>query len=190
MKIFQIGMNKTGTRSLHEALKILGYKSLHHGPEPFSSIDEHLLGARRIKNKIVDNIECGHRMLQGFEEFDAFSDIGIISLYYKRLDLEYPGSKFIYTDRDIDSWIDSRKRHVERNIMAVKDGRRKVQGFSSIDESSWRVNFARHRRAVFQYFDNRPEDFLVINICAGEGFEKLCPFLGHDEPTLDFPRRS
>jgi Sulfotransferase domain len=30
-KVFGIGLNKSGTSSLHEALTLLGYNSLHHG---------------------------------------------------------------------------------------------------------------------------------------------------------------
>ena len=32
------------------------------------------------------------------------------------LDRQYPGSKFILTVRDLDDWLDSRRRHVETNI--------------------------------------------------------------------------
>ena len=34
MKIFCIGLNKTGTISLHEALEGLGFNSLHWGGQP------------------------------------------------------------------------------------------------------------------------------------------------------------
>jgi hypothetical protein len=34
----------------------------------------------------------------------------------------------------------------------------------------------RHDREVMEYFKNREEDLLVLDIAAGEGWEKLCPF--------------
>jgi hypothetical protein len=43
-------------------------------------------------------------------------------------------------------------------------------------------------RDVQEYFKDRPADLLVMNICAGEGWEKLCPFLNRDAiPSRDFP---
>jgi hypothetical protein len=40
---------------------------------------------------------------------------------------------------------------------------------------------------VKEYFRDRPDDLLVMNICAGEGWEKLCPFLGLAIPKVKFP---
>jgi hypothetical protein len=40
---------------------------------------------------------------------------------------------------------------------------------------------------VHDYFRERPDDLLVLNICAGEGWERLCPFLGQDVPGIPFP---
>ena len=36
----------------------------------------------------------------------------------------------------------------------------------------------------------RPGDFLVINIPAGEGWDKLCPFLGLPVPDAPFPLKN
>ena len=38
------------------------------------------------------------------------------------------------------------------------------------------------------YFKNRPNDLLVMNICEGDGWEMLCPFLGTDIPDVPFPK--
>lgn len=32
-----------------------------------------------------------------------------------------------------------------------------------------------------------PGDLLVIDICAGERWEKLCPYLGCEAPDISFP---
>lgn len=37
------------------------------------------------------------------------------------------------------------------------------------------------------YFAGRPEDLLIMDICAGDGWEKLCPFLGFEIPETPFP---
>ena len=54
-----------------------------------------------------------------------------------------------------------------------------------------RDRFARayeeHERGVREYFRERPGDLLVMDICAGDGWEKLCPFLGLPAPPAPFP---
>ena len=37
------------------------------------------------------------------------------------------------------------------------------------------------------YFRDYPENFLVLDIAKGDGWDKLCPFLGVDVPDLKFP---
>ena len=40
---------------------------------------------------------------------------------------------------------------------------------------------------MLEYFRERPKDLLVLNVCAGEGWEKLCPFLNKERPDVPFP---
>ena len=41
------------------------------------------------------------------------------------------------------------------------------------------------------YFSkNRPNDLLVMNICDGEGWEVLCPFLNKPIPNVIFPKKN
>ena len=40
-----------------------------------------------------------------------------------------------------------------------------------------------------EYFKNRPQDFLNLDIIGGEGWEKLCEFLGKPIPDVPFPRK-
>jgi hypothetical protein len=42
---------------------------------------------------------------------------------------------------------------------------------------------------VREHFADRPGDLLVLDITAGEGWDRLCPFLGLPEPGVPFPRR-
>jgi len=42
---------------------------------------------------------------------------------------------------------------------------------------------------VMDYFKDRPDDLLIIDICSGEGFEKLAPFLGRPLPAQPFPHK-
>ena len=53
----------------------------------------------------------------------------------------------------------------------------------------WTSERTEHERRVRAYFADRPDDLLVIDISAGEGWEALCPFLGVPVPDKPFPRR-
>jgi len=38
-----------------------------------------------------------------------------------------------------------------------------------------------------EYFKGRPDDLLILDICGGDGWEKLCNFLSLPIPSVDFP---
>ncbi len=46
--------------------------------------------------------------------------------------------------------------------------------------------YYRHHEDVRKYFHNRPDDLLEMDITAGDGWEKLCPFLGLSIPSQPF----
>ena len=45
-----------------------------------------------------------------------------------------------------------------------------------------------HHQRVADYFEGR-QDLLVLRIAAGDGWERLCPFLGEPVPDEPFPHR-
>jgi hypothetical protein len=122
--------------------------------------------------------------------------------FYPQLDEEYPNSKFILTVRDIDMWLESTRKHfrgTERETRLIKDIevraethaqhdwlRAAVYGTLAWDRSVFRQRYNTHHTAVMNYFEGR-SNLLVLDICAGEGWEKLCPFLGFDIPKYKFP---
>ena len=44
-----------------------------------------------------------------------------------------------------------------------------------------------HNHCVFEYFNDREEDFLAMDITRGDGWQKLCAFLGKPTPSVPFP---
>jgi hypothetical protein len=52
-------------------------------------------------------------LLTGFDDCDCYADKPFI-FWYRRLDAEYPGSRFIPNTRDNAAWIESRVAHTER----------------------------------------------------------------------------
>src|SRR5688500_18482102 len=89
-KIFGIGFHKTGTKSLAEALRILGYTVT--GPNGVN--DPNIRHTAR---------DMAFRLA---ERFDAFQD-NPWPLLYRELDERYPKSKFVLTVRPTDAWITS-----------------------------------------------------------------------------------
>jgi hypothetical protein len=186
MKVFCIGLSKTGTRSLHDALQLLGLRSVHWGgPDLRTAVQR----GPEIRAAVERALHDGRPLLSGLEEADAYSDIHSLSVNFDVLDQQYPGSRFILTVRDLDEWIDSRRRHVEANIARKERG--EYEGsFLTIDPDAWRAEAIEHEARVRSHFSDRPQDLLVLDIAAGDGWEMLCPFLGLPVPSEPFPRRA
>src|SRR5206468_7692898 len=55
------------------------------------------------------------------------------------------------------------------------------------NEEVYIERYERHNREVIEYFNDRGNDLLILNITGGEGWEKLCPFLGKPVPRVRFP---
>ena len=172
-KVFGIGLIKTGTLSLREALELLGYKSLHGGRLETVSL-------------VQQAIDRGEMLSYLDPDFDAFSDVFGVTHHYYLADVQYPGSRFILTVRDLDQVIDSRRRHVEKNQQMKAAG--KYDGdLLQVDIDAWVTEYRRHESVVGGYFVNRPGDLLVLDIAGGDGWEPLCEFLGHPVPDAPFP---
>lgn len=125
------------------------------------------------------------QLLSTLSDYDAFLDHPIDQIF-EELDLIYPNSKFILTLRDKQSWLLSRKRHVLRN----KKNPRYDGNWLTINISQWEKLYDTHHRRVYNYFLDRPNDLLEINIVNGEGWEKLCPFLDLKKPGIEFPKKN
>jgi len=96
-KIFCIGLPKTGTRSICEALRILDYKTIHY-PKPLGAI----LG------------------------YEAAGDISV-AVNWKFLNQVYPCSTFILTLRDTKTWHRSTSRHFAEYADMAMDGKNCVR---------------------------------------------------------------
>jgi hypothetical protein len=55
------------------------------------------------------------------------------------------------------------------------------------NEDIYVARYERHNKEVLEYFAKRPDDLLVFDLPKGDGWDKLCPFLGHDVPDEPFP---
>jgi len=167
-KIFGIGLSRTGTRSLAEAFQLLGYTFIHNPG----------------KNGLL---------FQG--RLDGACDISV-TRYYKELDEKFPNSKFIHTIREKEQWLKSMEMHYaskpsETCTPRIIGNRIAVYGQVDFNKETFSKKYDQHYKDVDIYFKERPSDLLTINLCEGDGWEKLIPFIGHTKiPRGPFPHKN
>ncbi len=173
-KIFCVGLNKTGTTSFGDAMKLLGYRRLGW--------------THRYSPALV---------LRYFEEryeplFRAAYNIDIAEdlpwpLLYKELDQHFPNAKFVLTTRLTEErWLKSISNHIKGNYI----GHKLLYGYFHPRENpdAFVEKYRSHNEAVREHFKNRPEKLLEICFEKGHGWQEVCSFLGHDTlPDFSFP---
>lgn len=168
-KVFGIGLSRTGTTSLTRALAVVGYRGRHYpNPTPL------LAGDFSVADR-----------------FDALTDLPV-AVFFREFDRLYPGSRFILTVREAESWARSVREHFGAMGPTMEGGaegeiRRRAYGRSTFDAEEFLRARESHHRAVREHFAGRPGDLLEMDITAGQGWEVLCPFLGVPIPTEPFP---
>ncbi len=169
-KVFGVGNHKTATSSLDQALRILGYRTTHW--------DRHQLFAQALLSGKVTDLELAMR------DIDAASDLPI-PLMIPELDQHYPGSKFILTVRDPEHFAASAENHIGTRRLALEEYL--FYGVWKFERKRFLERYRQHNQSVQEYFASRPADLLVLDITTGEGWPKLCGFLGLDVPAVVFP---
>ncbi|MGH3430877.1 MAG: sulfotransferase [Mycobacteriales bacterium] len=181
-RIFGIGMHKTGTTSLHEALSILGYDSAHWK-------------SARWAKAIWQEFKSGGKSSTAEKSY-ALSDLPI-PLFYRELDAAYPGAKFILTIRDEVEWLQSVRNHwSDRNVFREQwDGdnfthqlHNAVYGRKTFDAEVFLRRYKLHNAMVREHFKDRPGDLLVMDMSDGAGWWELCGFLRRPIPSRSYPR--
>ncbi len=168
MKVFGIGMFKTGTTSLGYALDILGYKTLH-GPW-WGAIKDNWYEQPSEWKKKIDVFKKKTR------HYNAFQDFPWMYLY-KEMDQCFPNSRFILTTRDAEKVAESDLNMWKRNGIAAK---------SIPDKSLFIKRYLAHKAQVLNYFRNK-DNLLVVNWENGDGWKQLCDFLEKPVPSRAFP---
>jgi len=175
MKIFGIGLSKTGTTSLAKGLSMLGFKTKDYpGVTRYSAGDLASVDAELLN------------------EYDALTDTPIPSLY-RQLDEKFPDARFILTVRDREGWLRSCKKQFtnrlsEKEADAVKRLFNDLYGSFVYDEEKFSNGYDEFVSGVKAYFKGRPGKLLIMDVVGGDGWEKLCPFLGTAIPDVPFPK--
>jgi hypothetical protein len=199
-KIFCIGRNKTGTKSLTKALSDLGLRIAPQRPAELLIED----WSKRDFRKLIDFCkESGCRVFAD----NPFS----LPYTFQAMDAAFPGSKFIITVRDDpEQWYSSIVNYHSKlfgkgqvpskdqlmNAEYVCKGwmwnlNQWVYGTHEDDPYNQELlisHYILHNETVLRYFSKRSRDLLVLNPSDPDAIRKLCGFLdlGFKE-SLKFP---
>ena len=178
-KIFIIGFNKTATKCFDNFFRKNNVKSIHHNMKKNHFQDYNLRkkydkGISLVKF-FLENKNNSKNLLYGIDSsYIVFSDITDDEKcldakdFYKQLDKENPGSKFILNIRSVDDWIKSRLNHrcpyhkfslLEYHLQHYKCNPNELKKI-------WRDIYFNHIKDVENYFklNNKMNDLLIYNI--------------------------
>jgi hypothetical protein len=180
VKILGVGLSKTGTTSLHRALGILGYRSLHYD------------------DRRLNDVVCGANSnpdFRRYDDVDAVLDIPAAWFFEQLLDA-YPGCKCILTIRDEGAWWKSIHAHFnDRSPVTSPEAnafkwalRNYVYGSTVAHEFLFKKRYREHNERVLAKVP--ASQLLTMDVTAGDGWEKLCQFLACAVPTTCFPHQN
>ena len=116
-------------------------------------------------------------------------------LLYPILDEMCPDSKFILTTRDMDQWMSSVQwlfttGRIEGNWQAtpvIDMVHEKMYGTRDFDKALFEETWHRYHDGISDYFSDRPDDLLTIDIACEDKWGPICELVGKDVPDEDFP---
>lgn len=177
-RIFGIGLSKTATTSLCDALGILGFKALHYAP--VAEIDD--LGVRLNWPWWV-------------EDYDAMADLPV-AVVFRQLAERFPTSTFILTVRDEEAWLASAEKHFNpARYRRASSERRFEQGLllnkfaygtNQFELEAFRSAFRQHNAEVRDFFAGHPRYF-ELDICGGDSWNEVCRIVNKPVPATPFP---
>jgi len=185
LRIFGIGLSRTGTMTLTSALTELGFNAAHF--------------VNPLTSDLLEEDD--------FDLYDAATDTPVCG-QFEALYERYPAAKFVYTVRSLADWERSVKSLFSRSLgcgefadfrALLEDddaflyGQRISRTYRSIYSGchSFEEAYRSYDRRVRQFFRDKPPDrFLELNICGGEGWSALANFLGLPVPQTEFPWRN
>lgn len=177
MKVFGVGLNKTGTTTLGKCLKALDYNHM-------SCRKDLLIKFRQDK---LDEV------LSEIDEYDSFEDWPYPLMYEQLFERYGTDAKFILTTRSSpEVWLHSLKKHSLRTLPG-NHCRTLAYGvnYPFGNERKLMQIYKAHNGAVTDFFQkNCPNKFLTVCWEEGDGWAEICRFLECDVPETPFPHEN
>ncbi|KAI9485352.1 MAG: P-loop containing nucleoside triphosphate hydrolase protein [Benjaminiella poitrasii] len=190
LEVIGAGFGRTGTDSLRIALNMLGYNT-HHMKCFFEdpSFDPDVFYDAFLHRDTADWDEV-------YKDYNAAVDWPTAE-FYKELFQKYPKAKVLLTTRSADSWYKSAFNTVHKAAIQPNthhEGFRRLAvdvpmngrfGNKELfaDEEGTKKIFLDHIEEVKRFI---PKDQLLV-MELGEGWDRLCKFLGKDIPKEPYP---
>lgn len=174
-KVFGIGLNKTGTSSLGEALKVLGF---HHKRWSPVLLNLHLAGKH-------------DQIFRRIAPYEAFEDWPWPLMVEQLLDRYGDKARFVLTRRDSpERWLSSLKRHA-RVLNGKSSPRKAIYGYAhpQMNEAHHIAFYQEHLERTRALFAARGLSHILIELCwdEGHGWDELGSFLNRIPPDSPFP---
>lgn len=183
------GFGRTGTRSLKDALEILGFGPCHHMSVVFQNPElvDAWVGLARGEPQDWKTYFAGYRSQVDWPGAHV----------WRELLAAFPEAKVVHSVRPEDSWWKSYSRTIGRlrrihgtidlppHVHAMLDAIAQLVGMTTLAERD--VAIAAYRKRTEEVRAAVPPDRLIIYDVA-EGWQPLCAFLGVPVPETPFPR--
>lgn len=176
-KVFGIGLSKTGTSSLRDALILLDYN------------------VARMNKRLTHKVLSGgiSSALDVSEHFDAFEDMPW-PLLFRELFAKYGTSaRYVLTVRSsAEVWVASMKKHqLQNHIEKAFSPRRTVYGpaYAFGFEREYTAFYEAHNQSVREFFAAQNASHVLLEACweRGDGWPELCRLLECHIPDVPFP---
>ena len=143
-KVFVIGLSKTGTTSLGDALELLNYTR-----SGWADVWSRYLTYQALLPK--PNLRP---IISMSEKYDAFEDLPwCLPQVYTEMSRRYPDAKFILSlRRNENVWLESMRKHAKAKLW---EGHKKVYGGHQVDgnEKIFLETYLDHLRVIRAFFD-------------------------------------
>lgn len=190
LQVVGAGLGRTGTKTLKDALEMLGFSPCHHMVEVFAHPEQKDFWLRAGLGENVDWEEL-------FAGYRASVDWPSCH-FYKELAARYSAAKVLLSVRDPERWYES----MESTILAVMQrmladpdpAAREARRFLEVIVAQKTFNYdfskanviAAYERHVAEVKRVIPRERLLVYEVK-EGWKPLCEFLGVPVPATPFP---
>jgi hypothetical protein len=187
LKIVGSGLGRTGSFSLKLALEQLGLGPCHHMVEVFAHPETMPLWVAASRGQADwDTI---------FTDYPSAVDYPTAA-YWREIADHYPDAKVIHTERDPDGWFDSTQATIFAPGSFADSPPPPFKEFfesftkslaGNIHDRAFMTDFFRRHSEEVKATISR-ERLLVLQV--GEGWDRLCDFLGVPVPDTPYPREN
>ncbi len=202
-KIFGLGLSRTGTSSLADALTKYGFKTIHNPQLLFVRRADFGLSSNCVAAPLLFKYTWARqyeRECLAFSEpvsdylgrYDAFVDLPVPMLY-KQLSGRFPDARFIYTKRDPTKWLESMSWLMSEGAAMWEAG----PLFQEINFAMYRTKvfdrqkliraYDAHQADIDAFFADRPGSLLTIDIGEEKSVASLVRFLGLTNVNVNDP---